>query len=115
MSKININVIIKSNGEKIEENYLALRNNNKIIYQEKNCKTTIDLDEFKIKRENEESLLEMNFIPDKETNGRYLLKKENSLINLTILTDYLIIEDNLIILKYKVITTNQDVIFKLKM
>lgn len=115
MSKININVIIKSNGEEIEENYLALKNNNKIIYQEKDCKTTINLDEFKIKRENDDYLLEMDFIPDKETKGKYLLKKENSLIDLTILTDYLIMEDNLIILKYNVITTNQDVIFKIKM
>ena len=114
MSKININVIIKSNGEEIEENYLALKNNNKIIYQEKDCKTTINLDEFKIKRENDDYLLEMDFIPDKETKGKYLLKKENSLIDLTILTDYLIMEDNLIILKYNVTTTNQDVIFKIK-
>ncbi len=114
MSKININVIIKSNGEEIEENYLALKNNNKIIYQEKDCKTTINLDEFKIKRENDDYLLEMDFLPDKETKGKYLLKKENSLIDLTILTDYLIMEDNLIILKYNVTTTNQDVIFKIK-
>ena len=114
MSKININVIIKSNGEEIEENYLALKNNNKIIYQEKDCKTTVNLDEFKIKRENDDYLLEMDFIPDKETKGKYLLKKENSLIDLTILTDYLIMEDNLIILKYNVTTTNQDVIFKIK-
>ena len=114
MSKININVIIKSNGEEIEENYLALKNNNKIIYQEKDCKTTVNLDEFKIKRENDDYLLEMDFLPDKETKGKYLLKKENSLIDLTILTDYLIMEDNLIILKYNVTTTNQDVIFKIK-
>ena len=46
--------------------------------------------------------------------GKYLLKGNNSTIDLDILTDYLIVEDNLIILKYNVITTNQDVIFKLE-
>ena len=50
----------------------------------------------------------------KNTKGKYLLKGNNSTIDLDILTDYLIVEDNLIILKYNVITTNQDVIFKLE-
>ena len=56
----------------------------------------------------------MNFIPNKKTKGKYLLKENNSIIDLEILTDYLIVEDNLIILKYNVITTEQDVIFKLE-
>ena len=114
MSKIDIKVIIKNKDNISEENYKAIKNNNKITYKEKECKTTIFLDEFKIIRENNDYLMEMNFIPNKQTNGKYILKENKQEINLDILTDYLIIEDNLIILKYNVLTTDQDVIFKLE-
>ena len=57
----------------------------------------------------------MEFIPNKETKGSCKLKKENIAIDLEILTDYIIIEENIIIIKYKVLTTQQDVLFKLEM
>ena len=114
MSKINVVVTIKNKNDISEEKYIAIKNNKKITYQEKNCKTKILLDNFKIIRENEDYLVEMNFIPNKKTKGKYLLKENNNQIELEILTDYLIVEDNLILLKYKVITTEQDVIFKLE-
>ena len=114
MSKINVVVTIKNKNDISEEKYIAIKTNNKITYQEKDCKNKILLDDFKIIRENEDYLIEMNFIPNKKTKGKYLLKENNSIIDLEILTDYLIVEDNLIILKYNVITTEQDVIFKLE-
>lgn len=114
MSKINIIVTLKNNDNISEEKYIALKNNNKIIYEEKEYKTTIYLDNFKIVRENNECLIEMNFIPNKTTSGKFLMKNKNNQIDLEILTDYLIIEDDLIILKYNVLTTEQDVIFKLE-
>lgn len=112
MSKINVVITIKNKDDVSEEKYVAIKNDNKISYQEKDCKTTILLDNFKIIRKNSDYLLEMDFIPNKQTKGKYVIKDKE--IDLDILTDYLIIEENLIILKYKILTTEQDVIFKLE-
>ena len=116
MSKVDIKVIIKNNDEVSEEKYVALKTKQKIEYFEKEFKTSLFLkDAVKIKRENEDYLFDMEFIPDKETKGMCKLKKENAIIDLKILTDYVIIEENVIIIKYKVLTTEQDVVFKLEM
>ncbi len=116
MSKIDVKVIIKNNDEVSEEKYMALKNNQKIEYLEKEFKTSLFLkDIVKIKRENADYLFMMEFIPNKETKGSCKLKKENITIDLEILTDYIIIEENIIIIKYKVLTTQQDVLFKLEM
>ena len=116
MSKIDVKVIIKNNDEVSEEKYMALKNNQKIEYLEKEFKTSLFLkDIVKIKRENADYLFMMEFISNKETKGSCKLKKENITIDLEILTDYIIIEEKIIIIKYKVLTTQQDVLFKLEM
>ena len=116
MSKIDIKVIIKNNNEVSEEKYSALKSNNKLLYFEKEFKTTLFLDDIiKIKRESDDYLFYLEFIPNKETKGSCKLKKENIIIDLKILTDYIIVEENIIIIKYNVLTTEQDVIFKLEM
>ena len=112
MSKINVLVTLKNEDNISKEEYIALKNNNKIIYEEKEYKTTIFLDGFKIVRKSKDYLIEMDFIPNKTTKGFYLVGDKQ--IDLEILTDYLIIKDNLILLKYKVLTTEQDVIFRLE-
>lgn len=115
MSKINIKVILKSNLEESVQHYSAIKTDNKIIYQEKEYKVTLTtFNNLKLKRENDEYLFEMEFIPNTQTKGICYLKKENSQIDLDILTDYVIIEENIIIVKYKVLTTNQDVIYKME-
>lgn len=115
MSKIDIKVILKSNCDESVEKYSAIKDKNRIIYQEKEYKVTVITGEvLKLKRENDEFLIEMEFIADKQTKGICYLKKENSQIDLDILTDYVIIENSVIIVKYKVLTTNQDVIYKLE-
>lgn len=115
MSKINIKVILKSNSEESVEKYSAIKEKNKIIYQEKEYKITLTTGEnLKLKRENEDFLFEMDFIPNKQTKGICYLKNEKSQIDLDILTDYVIIEDSVIIVKYKVLTTNQEVIYKVE-
>lgn len=116
MSKIDIKVIIKSNNEISEENYKALKLAKKIEYLEKEFKTSlIFTDNLKIIRENADYLLKLEFIPNKETCGLVFLKKEKENIELKILTDYVIVEKKVIIIKYKILTTNQNVIFKMEM
>lgn len=114
--KKTIQVYIKSNDNISEAFYSAINYNNKIIYNEKNCKTTILFKEnCKIIRENEEYIMNLLFIPNKITECEYLLKKTNNIIELKILTDYLIIDNNIIKLRYKVLTTDQEVVFQIKM
>ena len=109
-----ISVIIKNDINVTKENYKANIYENKIVYNEKNCKMIINLSEYKIIRENKEYLIELNFEPNKITKGIYYLKNQNSKIILEILTDYFIVEKNMIIIKYEIITTKQEVIFKLE-
>lgn len=115
MSKIEIKVILKNDSEESVEKYSAIKDKNKIIYQEKEYIVTLITDEIlKLKRENEDYLFEMEFKSNEQTKGICYLKKEKSQIELDILTDYVIIEDNIIIVKYKVLTTNQEVIYKVE-
>lgn len=112
---LKIRTTIQNNDEISIENYTAIKNQNKIIYNEKEYKITIYLeDSTKIIRENDDYLFSLEFISDKQTRGTCLLKENNSIVDLDILTDYVIIQDDLIIIKYKVLTTQQDVIFKLE-
>lgn len=110
-----IKVILKNNDEESIEKYQAICNDKKIIYNEKEFKVIIDYnDTLKMIRENNDYIFELEFISGKTTNGFCKLKNENSSIKLDILTDYVIIEDNLIIVKYSVVTTEQDVIYRLE-
>ena len=59
--------------------------------------------------------MDFNFVKNQITKAKYILKNINKTIDLEIFTDYIIVEDKLIIIKYKVLPTEQDVIFKLKM
>ena len=112
MSKININVIIKNEDGIINNNYVALKNKNRIIYYEKDYKTTIFLDNFKIVRENKDSIINMNFEQSKQTIGK--IDVNNNKLDLEIYTYFLDVLDDYIKLKYKIITTNQEVTFELK-
>ena len=110
-----IKVVLKNNNEESIEKYDAIVNNKRIIYNEKEYKVKVDYNEnLKIIRESNDCLIKLEFISNKKTKGICSLKKENSNLELDILTDYIIIEDNLIIVKYDVITTNQSVIYRLE-
>ena len=116
MSKVKIEVILKTNDCNSMEEYNALLNNNKLIYQEKEFKTTLTIDKkFTMKRESAEYLFYLEFEANKCTNGYCMIKNYNKRINLDILTDYIIIEKELLILKYKIITTEQEVIHRLNL
>ena len=115
MGKIQIKVILKNNDDESVETYSAIKSENKIIYQEKEYKVTLNFEnDLRLKRENDEYLFDMKFIANKQTKGICYLKKENYQIELDIFTDYVIIEDNCFIIKYKVLTTNQEVLYKLE-
>lgn len=112
MSKININVIIKNEDGIINNNYVALKNKNRIIYYENDYKTTIFLDDFKIIRENKDCIINMNFEQSKKTIGNIVIN--NNKLDLEIYTYCLDVLDDNIKLKYKIITTNQEITFELE-
>lgn len=115
MKEININVVLKNNTEISEESFKAIKDTDKIIYNEKDYKVTIYLKKpLKLIREDKDCVIEMNFLEDEQTKGRCYVKQEKSAIELDILTDYVIIEDSVIIVKYKVLTTNQEVVYKVE-
>ena len=63
MSKVKIEVILKTNDCNSMEEYNALLNNNKLIYQEKEFKTTLTIDKkFTMKRESAEYLFYLEFV-----------------------------------------------------
>jgi len=110
----NIKVILKNNDIESTEKYQAIINNNKIIYNEKEFKVILDCNNFKMKRENDEYLIKLQFENNKQTKGYCVMKKENVKLDLDIITDYIIKENNLIIIKYNVITTEQNVIYRME-
>jgi len=113
--KKQIKVTLKTNNEETVNSYLAIKTDNKIIYQDNEYKVTLNMkDDIKLTRENEEYLFEMIFKQNVKTKGRCYLKQERSQMDIDILTDYVIIEDNCFIIKYKVLTTEQDVLYKLE-
>ena len=110
-----VKVILKNNDVTSTCEYNAIINDKKILYNEKEFKVVIDYsDNIKITRENLEYLFKLEFISGKKTKGICYLKGENKTLELDILTDYIIIENNLIIVKYDVITTEQSVEYRLE-
>jgi len=113
MSKVKVKVTLKTKEDELEEYHLAIKTRDKITYQEKECMTTLIFKEnLKMIRKSKDTNIEMLFISDKITNG--ICEFNNQKLSLDILTDYVIIEENVIIIKYKVLTTEQDVLYKLE-
>lgn len=110
-----IKVTLKTDDVESTQEYNAIISNKKIIYNEKEYKVIIDYNDIlRITRENNEYLFKLEFINNKKTTSKCILKENNSELYLDILTDYIIIEDNLLIVKYDVITTNQSVLYRME-
>lgn len=115
MKELNIEVVLTSNNQVSEGKYLAIKDNNSISYLDNDVKVCLYFkDVIRITRENDDYLLDFNFVKNEVTKGKYILKNIEKTIDLDVFTDYIIVEDDLLIIKYKVLTTEQDVIFKLK-
>lgn len=115
MKELNIEVVLTSNNQVSQGKYLAIKDNNSISYLDNDVKVCLYFkDVIRITRENDDYLLDFNFVKNEVTKGKYILKNIEKTIDLDVFTDYIIVEDDLLIIKYKVLTTEQDVIFKLK-
>lgn len=103
MAKKNIEIRLIADEENISNNVSALVNSNIIRYIEDNVSVTIKKsnDYITMIRENNEYRLTLKFNKNRKEIGKYLLKDNNMLLNLEILTKELIIDKNKIYILYE--------------
>lgn len=114
MSKVNVKVILKTNEEVTENIYQAIQTEQKIIYQDSAYKVTVLFNYPKLIRENDEYLLEMEFQNKEKTISTCFLKTLKKDLKLDIITENLIVEKDLLIVQYRVFSTEQTVLFRLE-
>ena len=103
MAKINIEIKLKTDEQNIIQNIEATVNGNIIRYNDSNIEVTVKKDKNNITmiRENNEYRLKLKFNKNKKEIGNYLLKDNNMLLNLEILTKELIIKEDYIYILYE--------------
>ena len=117
-TKIQIKGYIYNKSEKtktnIEEKGIKIKN--KITYYEDDIKTNIIInkEELIIKRENNEFLNLIKLNIEKETDIIYYLKDQDLSINLPTRTKYIKLEDNIIEVKYKMLDSNSEYIYRIE-
>ena len=117
-TKIQIKGYIYNKSEKaktnIEEKGIKIKN--KITYYEDDIKTNIIInkEEIIIKRENNEFLNLIKLNIEKETDIIYYLKDQDLSINLPTRTKYIKLENNIIEVKYKMLDSNSEYIYRIE-
>ncbi len=105
MSKIKIKTTI--NGQISE--LIGIKKQNSIIYKDNDVLVSITVNNFlKIKRENDEFKLELNFIEDKQTKVYYILKEYSQNFEFLLETEKLDIGKNYIEILYHIVDSNDD-------
>lgn len=104
MAKKCIEIIMKDGQEQSIIKVSSIKSSNMIKYIDNNIVSIIKIDNNKlsISRENHEYQLKLNFKEKVKTKGTYLLKLNNMIFDLEIMTDRLIIDKESIYLKYKI-------------
>jgi len=93
-----------------ENIYSAIKNDKKIVYQSEANMILNFQDDIVLTRENEEFKINFNFTKNKAS---ILIKENNEFLSLDILTQEIKIDENIFI-KYKVLTLNEEIIYKLE-
>lgn len=103
MAKKNIEIKLITNENNIIQSIEALVNGNIIKYNDNDINVTLkkDNDNIVMIRENNEYRLKFKFNKSKKEIGSYLLKENNILFDLEILTKELIIDENKIYILYE--------------
>lgn len=95
---------LKTSNEIVINNkvFNGLKNDNLITYYDDGVKVNIILgDEITLKRSNDEYEILLIFNENSKTDGKYLLKKDNLFLPLYIITDKIIVGNNLLIINYR--------------
>lgn len=103
LARIKVKTSLIKNKHKDEYICDAIKQDKKIIYNDKLCKVTISLNEEMIMtRENDEYKIEMHFIPDAVTDNAYSLKNSGT-VYLPMKTYSIIKETDKIIIEYQIL------------
>lgn len=112
LSKIMIDYSLKTKEKEENKHIIGIKQNNNIIFKDEDYNMHLIIEQNKVimKRENKETILEITF--DKVSNGNLFLKEYNQSLDLEIKLIDLLLNQNMIKIKYEI---NEDIIdFSLK-
>lgn len=117
--KIKLKGYLKNINEKKTEiiDTTAIKKNNIISYKIDNIlhKITILNNKIVLTRSNEQFSHQLSFEPTKEYITEYYIKELNTSINIKIKTNNLIIENNRIIINYRIIDSEEEYLYLIEM
>ena len=116
MAKKEIEIILKTPDDLIKTNTTAIVGENAIKYREKDILVVLkqDSNTLFLTRENNEYQLNLEFQENKKTLGSYLLKDNNIMLELEILTKDLKIDKNTIYIMYELHDEIREYIINIK-
>ena len=116
--KVKVNSILSNTTDK--ENQIVectgIKQKNKIIYKRENVKHSLIINKNNIEliRENDIFKNILSFQLNKTTNNEYYIKENNISVYINIITNEINIYENEIIIKYKVLDSNTEYIYKIE-
>ena len=116
--KVKVNSILSNTTDK--ENQIVectgIKQKNKIIYKHENVKHSLIINKNNIEliRENDIFKNILSFQLNKTTNNEYYIKENNISAYINIITNEINIYENEIIIKYKVLDSNTEYIYKIE-
>lgn len=116
--KVKVNSILSNTTDK--ENQIVectgIKQKNKIIYKHENIKHSLIINNNNIEliRENDIFKNILSFQLNKATNNEYYIKENNISVYINIITNEININENEIIVKYKVLDSNTEYIYKIE-
>ena len=114
MSKINIDLKLTTNEDKISKKISGIIDQNRIVYIDDNIKTTILLDEIiTLTRETEDYKIKLVF--DNKESSEYILLKYNTVLPIIAKIIKKTIEDNYLYIKYQLNIQNENTIYELEL
>lgn len=116
MAKKEIEIVLKTPDDLIKINTSAIVNENIVKYREKDILVVLKQygDTLFLTRENDEYQLNLKFQENKKTLGSYLLKDNNMILELEILTKNLKIDKNTIYIMYELHDEIREYIINIK-
>lgn len=102
MSNVKIDFKIKNNDDEfVYRNIKGFKDKNSLNFEHEGNKFNFDLDNSILKKENNESILILNFKKDKKTDSNYYIKEIDLYIDTKVLTKSLIIDNNSVKIEYE--------------
>ena len=116
--KVKLNSILYNTNDKEEQlvECIGIKQKNKIIYEYDNIKHSLIINDNEIELIRENNIFKsiLSFKLNKQTNNEYYIKDNNISVFINIATNEINIYENRIIIKYKVLDSDIDYIYKIE-